>query len=130
MGKNAKQADTNPAFSTSLLTRPPTQFDLTPTPQVCTVCETRLQNKASIAKPLLSSRSLERTQLLPLTSVRIAVDEGVGFCDATCHSAQSERTTALSKGFGRREAYESLTCTTRGRQALRYGDFGSAPWEM
>jgi hypothetical protein len=32
-----------------------------------------------------------------------------------------------SKGFGRCEAFESLTSTTRGSQATRYGDFSSAP---
>jgi hypothetical protein len=32
----------------------------------------------------------------------------------------------LSKGFGRRQAYESRTCTTRGGLGASYGDFGFA----
>ena len=54
----------------------------------------------------------------------------VGYWPRTCHCVCRWGMTGKSKGFGRREAYESLTCTTRGRQPLRYGDLGSAPWEI
>lgn len=43
----------------------------------------------------------------------ITAPRAAGF-GGSCRSADRAGTTPLSKGFGRRQAYESLTCTTRG----------------